>query len=412
MRVILLISVFIISLCFFARAEDKAESGQRFAGIVQFSSGDYTQVTPNGEKRLLKYKDIIGTGDKISGTGDGYIKIVTENYCVGVLYKGELVAPHEALGVWSSTGSVRWVCPDNRSQSVALDGHELLITGGELLYRDGKLLILKKKVQDNLLVLRMNHFFRWRPNNKLTESKWRSVDKPSDREKYFFSHEVPIPLESVSISEKAPPDKVIKFRIGLSGFPVGIGNLSHSEKSYSYFNGPYKGGKIYGSFGVGSGGILISYTNVSLKNSWNDNSGSTPTSLGPPQSSFNTDSQFLQAGYRFDYQSSFGIYGTVGAGTQKNKINTMMKGNPLVSVNTNVTYTAAIVSLGVEKIFFSGSWIALQVGAEAQYTHTLSVQSMESTNTNNAALLPTFNENQPFDTFGAVFTIGPVLQFE
>lgn len=380
-----------------------AQKQSTFVGIVQYTKGDVSIVNSQGTHQA-QYKTTLRAGDRIASQG-GLIKIISDNYCIFVLYKGELLTASEAFGKWSipETSSLRVICPSNRSQLIQIGTQEVLLSDGELFFHDKKLVVSRGKAQSGLRKLK----------NELTltikEDRWRvHQPKPTSRELYSYLNTFELPKESV-VQAIEKPDLEPKFRFYLAGFPTGIGSVYHSEAKYRYHSNRSSSVRLMSEIKMGEGALMLGVSYIDGQNSWNEDGNHGPyNGPGPdPNTHLKFDMFSAQVGWRFDFLNWYGFYTKFGINRQNYRINSPSPdGNDYI--NSEVVYIGADLSLGFEAIIFKNSWIALITGIEGVVSHTLSRQRIL---TNVDRPTPVFREDEPLSTLHGLIFVGPVLQF-
>lgn len=408
MRNLHIIFVSVLLACTLGWADEPHSDIPAFSGIVQYVSGTVTQTLASGKSHTSEYKDVIRAGDHLNLEKGAIVKIITANYCVVVSYGGILEAPSDPLGAWKSTGSVRWICSEDRTQTVQLGGRELTIVSGELMFDGQQLLIEKNRVANGPNALAVGPMLEWRDNT------WKPMDhQPTPREKYLWRQQFDPPQES-SDKNLTSPERETSQRYYLQLNPFGRGALWHADPNFSIDGGRTFGIRLLAGFKSSSThGWLYGFGHDEMRNAYADeNKGGSSYVQGViPPTSLELEGEHLYFGYRWNFPQSYSFYALAGLGEYRYKIHYSNFNGP--GVNVNVHYIPLSLIGGFEKIFFANSWIGLFVSGEFKIARSITSTKTEPLDNNNTGgSYPKGKEADPITLASGTIWIGPVIQLE
>jgi hypothetical protein len=371
--------------------------------IVQFVSGDYILTLKDGKEKKLEYKDIIGSGYKVSDQEGSHAKIVTVNRCIFVLHKGSVETTEEQ---WILNGKTRIICPGSQKENFVWQERNFALADGEVFLYDNKIHVLKGAVTFNSKTYPRGYY------QLSQDSLVPSEDKLSPLEHYEINTELGVPAESVYFG-KPPPSRAATSRWYFGVSPMGKSALAHSNSSYSFDGGRSHWIRLERSAPFKQGGFGISIAIFDSKNGDDDESdGSSGSGTGNYRNSLDLETTHLDVFYKFNWNSTFTPYVGLGIFHGNFDIHTNDSSNPNKRVDAQSNYLGTNVSLGLEKFFFSQSGISFFIRAEINWLRSwvnLGVEPKGNSTANSS--YPKNGEDGAFDNLGAHIMIGPLIQF-
>lgn len=416
-------------------AQNSSDNISEFIGIVQYAKGISKVVKQTEQrkkikqKRELRFKSFFHRGDQIQISDDSYLKFITGDKCIGVIYgKGTFFTPKEKSNshVWSVyNADVRWICSVGRTQAIELDGNIIHIEGAEIFYHDQELFVRRGVVRVNGRVLSANQSY------KIKNSKW-SLEKSRSKAYALWklNDKQPMPAESM---RSIKPKKEFTSR-WVASFGGGGGGLTHSNNvfnmDYDISNGNKCGGtdcgdegdgppavKFLGNFELFDRDFIMSLTFFEAQNndqidpmSCYSNSGSNP-SVDCSRLFDRLDVANANIGLRFNKNQKWSYFSTVGLSV----ISHQTDGS---SSSFRTEYIGVNTVLGVDYFleFQSINWLGFYFSAEAIAAISLfKINSSEDQHsgppcTPNCGPAP----EDPVGTvmiIGAQFFLGPMIKF-
>jgi len=374
----------------------------QFRGITQFVNGDYDLIQNDGKSKKLEYKDVIGSGYHIKTEKGPHAKFKTLNRCTLVLHKGDLYITEEQ---WWINGTTRMICKDSAKESFRWRKEDFILTDGEAFLIGDKVYVFNGNLFHNSQQYGRGFY-------QLIDGVLKPVtERLSGYEHYEINTQYGTPQESVFYG-KPPPDRHATSRWFIGAAPLGITSLYHNEPKFSFHNSQTHMVKIGGSFGYKSGGISIALAYVDSKMGWEEGSQDFQPSSNPPQY-LRTEAVQLEVTYKFDWQSSFTPYVSVGILENTYEINSQSP-SPTTGgdwIDANVKNWGTSVSLGVEKIFFYNNWISLFLQSELSWTKTWRPSRVGPRSNTSQGPFPKGGEDGLFNQISGRFFIGPMIQF-
>ncbi|MCB0512774.1 MAG: hypothetical protein KDC72_09505, partial [Bacteroidetes bacterium] len=382
--------LFLLTLCFSFNAWAQNEKplqtpdNSDFIGLVQFIKGQVEwEKRPNRDKNeKILFKSFLHLSDVISISPKSYIKIISFQRCVGVVYgPAKLIMPVEVDRPrwYVEGGSARWICPDDQTQKVFFDGYEFDITQGEVFYYRNKLLVKKAQVSTQNVELKINTLYELK--NKLWQPQ-----KNKSIEVWNFEQKRPRPKESLVMNkpEKLKPHHD-KSRWLFSHTESLEWSMSHSEKTLEMDTGPvdFEGESLMFHWELKNDKSLIGLLRYSETNNRNGNNFCnydpvTDTEICPPDfdpnASNNLELLGADIGLRSRHKRNWSTYYLLGLHEVSYGIHSQFI-NENVFLNRKEKYLGLSVSLGIDYLLEFGGWfdwLGLYFSLEGRAIRTIS----------------------------------------
>lgn len=388
----------------------KEKSIIRFAGIVQYLSGNGQRIGSQGMRTPLEFKSIFYEDERLHLDDGAMLKIVTRNDCTAVLYgEAQALTPNVEKPWRVKSRAIRWLCPKGAKDSFVIRGARFDVDGGELLLDGRQLLILRGKVTTpgnptELPVMKLLEAdgISWKPQQP----------EPHPFRLWSFNQERKAPQESVQIPQPPRPVAVKKTRWGV-GPTGGNQNLDFDKGNLSKSGRGGDGGRIFSHWQKNKGSLMFIYNSITFEDRGNNSSsGAQPTNGTFQRTSLNT----LLAGYRLYHQKPFSPYFLAGGGSARTRAFINQNQSPY-NYNAEIDYEfyVATIALGVDA-FYSPSWLpwlGIYGGAEVNYTRSLwrGARSVYHEFNNGSQLPPDAIEPWNLSMGGPQIMIGAILLF-
>lgn len=335
----------------------------QFAAIVQFAEGKTTLVN---SETSLDFKDIVKFGQELEVAANSKIKLITQKRCIAILYANtKLQSPKDKLSPWIvKSGSVRWICPEDKTESLTLLEAPIEIQNGEILFDKKFLIIFKDQVRSQSKDLKTQLTYS-HVSGKLLPLK----DQPTEADIWKRDQKFPLPKESIRWKADAPVNPS-KFRVYLQPH-IGIGGVHDWDKDRDITEQKFEvtGARLGVNFQIAEKHSVIAF----LEFSEAENQDALDEMNGPAPIGYmsNRIESFIAAvGLRHNYIEPASLY--YYAGLSRQTIDAFVKEDLLNDYKIRLEYKWNFVAaLGYQYIFFPNSWFSLIAGVEGRIIQSL-----------------------------------------
>lgn len=378
--ILLVALLFFVSLSAHAQTPPPQDLNGIITGMVQYVEGTPSWSSEKTSRPDIQFQSLIYRRDKINLGRNEILKFVSEKLCQGVIYgPATIKTPESSADQWTllNARGVRWICPKEKSQSIIIDRTEARVSGGELVYQNGQLLVRQDLVQSDRQPLTTGTLY------KKNGATWTAVTpQPEEYEKWQFNNDLRIPSESAEFTR---PNRLFNHRLILSASPIGGGGLKHDEEQLD--NDDLSAEQIYLQYQKRWGNRSLTFGAGRFETFLEgENRSNNSNSRFEPQTEF--EMTFFDLGIRWNHEKTWAFYTRAGLGFGSVQSN----GDFIVDAtngtfqgfNSEADHTFAIFTFGVEKTFFRNNverWGLLNLLGLYTSVELKLIQSIATTNT-------------------------------
>jgi hypothetical protein len=378
--------------------QDFVDVEKIWRAFVQFQKGN-VQI----ESKKIKFQDLLNQGQSVTTGPDSYVKLLTRNRCVLVLYgKGQL-SHEKASEYWNhGEGHLRSQCQENTSEKIKILDQVVENRGGEFLFFENRLYVVKDGVFVNHVRLTAGQVYQF-------QNQWDTVKKTKS-EFYNDVFKLPVPKESYAHQLNSPIKKVgRRWYLNLATSPP-LSQIGHAVEDYSEAGVPANGLRLATNWKMGGGSFIGILGVTKSEKSTFMIEGPTSNPSGPDEYRIIFEATYATLGYRFNH-SSFSFYGHLGPAGFSYLLDMESPSGQRFSAISR--YFGFIAGVGAEKIFFANNWLALNVNAEILFAKTLKNTGVEPAHdsSNYTGPYPVEGEDGAMNALLFVIYFGPLLQF-
>lgn len=350
----------------------------RFAALVQFTEGTVDRIDLRNNHQTLKFQDAVYEDEHLSIETNAYVKLVTRERCIGVVYGPGDVFAAKAEKPWRIQAStVRWMCPEGTTSQLALElpsgTLNIETNGAEFFVTENRLLILRGSPKVNTLTQPLKPMALYALDKKPIQSV-QPAATPWDI--YQFNNRQPAPKESLVLNKPDRPKTVANTRVMLG--PIGGGGgLTHDQGDFNQDDLSSNGGRLTVQMRHGKRSWIIAL-NIARELSAdeekkNNQQPNTPNNSypAPGKSASRVKMPGLEFGLRFQHERWWSPYLRAGVAQFSNELSARSMSNQYSQ--THHEYIGVTGAGGLEAIYSPGwlPWLGIYGFGEFALGRTL-----------------------------------------
>lgn len=377
-----------------------------FAGVVQHVQGQVQRLEPGQSPIGVSFQTILYERETLQVAANAYLKFITREDCVGVVYGPAQVTVPSPGDAWRvQAESVRWICPAARAQKLRIRGVDLGLDGGEFFLHGKQILLLRDQVTTSFGGEPLRGLSLYTAEHK----KWEKVaDHTDEQELWKFDHLQPIPKES-RVLEK--PKQAPNWRFILEP-ALGFTEPNHENENLNHGVYGYDGFRLQLQHRYKEMSWIAAIVSREMQDP-----AQKGTHNGPPPVSSASDIKMtsIEGGVRLHHDRWWSPYARIGLGREQNKLSIQRSDISYFSMAT-YNYIAMSLSAGLDALYSPKwlNWLGVYGAMEVEITQTLfpTDSSVDNESSNTASVPPEASNQHGFiTTASGIVSLGIFAQF-